>query len=221
MRLAVAVFPGIEPGERVAVVGPTGSGKTSLALLVAGVYRPWSGEILFDGHRLEDIPHEVFSESVGMVDQHPLLFSATVRENLTFWNPTVPDRYVVDAARDAAIHDVIVARPGGYDAQVAEGGGNFSGGQRQRLEIARTLVRNPSLLILDEATSSLDAPTEVRIDAALRRRGCSCLIVAHRLSTIRDSDTIVVLQGGSEVQRGLHEELLAQDGLYRRLIDAA
>ena len=211
----------VQPGERVAVVGPTGSGKTSLALLVAGVYRPWSGDILFDGHRAEDIPPDVLRESVAMVDQNPVLFGATVRENLTLWDPTVPDRQVVDAARDADIHDVIVDRPGAYDARVEEGARNFSGGEQQRLEIARALVRRPSVLVLDEATSSLDPSTEVRIDQALRRRACSCLIVAHRLSTIRDSDLIVVLQDGREVQRGRHDELLADGGLYRRLIDAS
>ena len=210
----------IRPGERVAVVGPSGSGKTSLALLIAGVYQPWSGEILFDGRRLQDVPSDVFAASVGMVDQHPVLFRATVRENLTFWNPHRPDRHVVAAARDACIHDVIVTRPGGYDALLEERGRNFSGGQQQRLEIARTLARNPTLLILDEATSSLDAVTEVRIDNALRRRGCSCLIVAHRLSTIRDSNLIVVLKRGREVQRGSHDELMAAGGLYRELIGA-
>ena len=211
----------IEPGQRVAVVGSTGSGKTSLMRLVAGVYRPWSGEILFDGHRAEEIPRAVLAASVGMVDQHPVLFDATVRENLTFWNPTVPDKHVVAAARDADLHDTIVARPGGYDARIEENGRNLSGGQQQRLEIARALVHNPSLLILDEATSSLDALTEVRIDGAVRRRGCSCLIVAHRLSTIRDSDLIVVLERGTEVQRGRHEQLMAEGGLYRRLVSDA
>ena len=208
----------IRPGERVAVVGPSGSGKTSLALLIAGVYQPWSGEILFDGHLLQDIPRDVFAASVGMVDQHPVLFRATVRENLTFWNPTVPDQHVVAAAHDACIHDVIVTRPGGYDALLEERGRNFSGGQQQRLEIARALALNPTLLILDEATSSLDAVTEVRIDNALRRRGCACLIVAHRLSTIRDSNLIVVLMHGRELLRGRHDELMAAGGLYRKLI---
>lgn len=211
----------IQPGERVALVGSTGSGKTSLLLLVAGVYRPWSGEILFDGHRLEDIPVEIFSESVAMVDQNPVLFDATVRENLTFWDPTVLDEFVLNAARDAAIHDAIVSRRGGYDAPVREGGTNFSGGQQQRLEIARALVRNPSLLILDEATSSVDALTEVEIDNALRRRGCTSLIVAHRLSTIRDCDLILVMEKGKVIQSGQHADLIAEAGPYGRLIDAA
>ena len=211
----------LQPGQRIALVGPTGSGKTSLSLLIAGVYRPWSGQILLDGHPLDDIPLEVFSESVAMVDQSPILFRATVRENLSFWDPTIPDQFVVDAARDAGIHDTIINRPGGYDAPVEEGARNFSGGQTQRLEIARALARNPSVLILDEATSALDALAEISIDRALRRRGCSCVIVAHRLSTIRDSDLIVVLQNGREVQRGRHEDLLAEEGdLYRRLVDA-
>ena len=210
----------IQPGQRVALVGPTGSGKTSLSLLIAGVYRPWSGQILFDGHPLEEVAPEVFSESVAMVDQSPILFQATVRENLTLWDPTIADHFVVDAARDAGIHDLIINRLDGYDARVAEGARNFSGGQSQRLEIARALVRNPSLLILDEATSALDAVAEADIDRALRRRGCSCVIVAHRLSTIRDSDAIIVLQNGREVQRGRHDELIREDGLYRSLIDA-
>ena len=210
----------IRPGERVAVVGPSGAGKTSLSLLVAGVYQPWSGEILFDGHRLEEIPRELFAASLGVVDQHPMLFHGTILENLTFWNTAVPEDQVVNAARDADIHYTIVDRPGRYDAPVEENGRNFSGGQRQRLEIARALVNNPSVLVLDEATSALDAITEVRIDNALRRRGCACLIVAHRLSTIRDSDLIVVMKGGKEVQRGSHEALMATDGPYRKLVNA-
>ena len=211
----------VEPGQRVAIVGPSASGKSTLVGLLAGLHHQWSGRILLDGHPLAGIPDDVLTRSVAIVDQRIQLFAGSVRDNLTMWDPTVPDEAVVAAARDAAIHDEIMARSDGYDAYVAEGGHNFSGGQRQRLEIARALVNTPSVLILDEATASLDPVVELRIDDALRRRGCTCIIVAHRLSTIRDADLIVVLEGGKEVQRGVHEELLAEPGgLYGQLVEA-
>ena len=209
----------IEPGQRVAVVGPSGSGKTTLALLAAGMYRPWSGEILFDGHVRDAIPREVLTASVSVVDQHAVLFSGTVRDNLTMWNAQTPDEHLTAAARDAAIHEEIIARPLGYDSHVEEGGRNFSGGQRLRLEIARALVNNPTLLILDEATSALDTLTELQVDDNLRRRGCSCLIIAHRLSTIRDADRIIVLNRGRVVEEGTHEALMAvEDSFYGRFL---
>ena len=189
--------------------------------LVNGEYAPWSGEILFDGVAAPEIPRTLLTASLATVDQQIVLFDGTVRDNLTMWNAAVAESDMVDAARDAMIHEDIVGRSGGYDAHVQEGGRNFSGGQRQRLEIARALVNRPSLLFLDEATSTLDAVTEQRIDDALRRRGCSCLIVAHRLSTIRDCDQIIVLDQGREVQRGVHEELIAdRDGIYAQLVQS-
>ena len=211
----------IRPGQRVALVGPSGSGKSTLAYLVCGLYRPWSGEILFDGQPIDAIPSAVLQRSLSMVDQNTVLFNATFRENITLWSPAVSDSDLSAAARDAAIHDEIVRRPLGYEGLVKEDGRNLSGGQRQRLEIARALVGNPSILVLDEASSALDATTEERIDSALRARGCTCLIIAHRLSTIRDCDEIIVLDRGRIIQRGVHEELmLDREGLYRRLVHA-
>ncbi|MFJ4920481.1 NHLP family bacteriocin export ABC transporter peptidase/permease/ATPase subunit [Streptomyces sp. NPDC088725] len=209
----------VRPGQQVALVGGSGSGKSTVSRLISGLYAPWEGEIRIDGKLLEDIPRSALAASVSFVDQDVFLFEGTVRDNVALWDPSIPDEAVVTALRDAALYDDVMARGSeGIDSRVEQDGRNFSGGQRQRIEIARALVRRPNVLVLDEVTSALDAGTEQIIIDNLRRRGCACVVIAHRLSTVRDSDEIVVLDHGEVIERGRHRELVAAGGRYAQLV---
>ncbi|WP_030800078.1 NHLP family bacteriocin export ABC transporter peptidase/permease/ATPase subunit [Streptomyces sp. NRRL S-337] len=209
----------VGPGRQVALVGGSGSGKSTVSRLISGLYSPWEGTIRIDGQRLEDLSRSALAGSVSFVDQDVFLFEGTVRDNVALWDPSIPDDAVITALKDAALYDDVIARrPDGIHSRVEQDGRNFSGGQRQRLEIARALVRRPSILVLDEVTSALDAQTEQIIMDNLRRRGCACVVIAHRLSTVRDSDEIVVLDHGVVVERGRHEDLVAAGGAYAELV---
>ncbi|MHB8127908.1 MAG: NHLP family bacteriocin export ABC transporter peptidase/permease/ATPase subunit [Mobilitalea sp.] len=208
----------INPGKSIAIVGASGSGKSTVSKLIAGLFHPWSGEILFDGVNIEHIREEVLCSSVAMVSQELVFFPGTILENITLGDDTISDSQVINAAKDACIHDVITARREGYEHLLSEGGRNFSGGQLQRIEIARTLAKNPTVMILDEATSALDPLTELNIINNIKRRGCTLIIIAHRLSTIRNCDEIIVLDNGAIIQRGTHEDLKIVQGSYAELL---
>ncbi|MCR5683913.1 MAG: NHLP family bacteriocin export ABC transporter peptidase/permease/ATPase subunit [Lachnospiraceae bacterium] len=210
----------LKQGKRVAFVGSSGCGKSTLAKLISGLYRPWSGEILFDGKPIDSIDRDVFTGSVAVVDQDITLFEDTIANNIKMWDNSIQDFEMILAARDAQLHEDIMQREGGYQYKITEGGKDFSGGQRQRMEIARVLAQDPTMIIMDEATSALDAKTEYEVVNHIKDRGITCVVIAHRLSTIRDCDEIIVMNKGKVVERGTHEELMANGGMYRQLVSS-
>ncbi|MBE6596560.1 MAG: NHLP family bacteriocin export ABC transporter peptidase/permease/ATPase subunit [Ruminococcaceae bacterium] len=208
----------LKPGSRVAFVGTSGCGKSTLSKLISGLCQPWSGEILFDGKPMTEIDRSVFTGSLAVVDQDIILFEDTIANNIKMWDSSIEDFEMILAARDAQLHEDIMQRDGGYNYKITEGGKDFSGGQRQRIEIARVLAQDPTIIILDEATSALDAKTEYEVVKSIKDRGITCIVVAHRLSTIRDCDEIIVMDHGNVVERGTHDELYALDGFYKKLV---
>ena len=211
----------VESGQTIALVGSSGCGKSTVAKLLSCLYKPWSGRILFDGTDLSELPQSVINSSISVVTQDIALFDASVYDNITTWNLTIPQEDVIQAAKDACLHDEITQKPGAYEYKLRENGSNISGGQRQRIEIAKALATNPTILIMDEATSALDAATEKKILDNIKRRHCTCVIVAQRLSTIRDCDEIIVMQRGVIKERGTHDQLMKANGLYRELVSEA
>ncbi|MBQ7593811.1 MAG: NHLP family bacteriocin export ABC transporter peptidase/permease/ATPase subunit [Synergistaceae bacterium] len=208
----------VEPGKSVAIVGPSGCGKSTISKLITGLYPVWSGEILFDGKPQKEINRNIFTSSVACINQDITLFEDNVTENIRMWDKSIENFEVILAARDAIIHDEIIQREGDYSALVAEGGKNFSGGQRQRLEIAGALAQEPTIIIMDEATSALDTKTEYDLMKSVKRRGVSLIIISHRLSIIRDCDEIIVMKEGEILDRGTHSELMGRCEYYSALI---
>ena len=210
----------VRRGQRIAFVGESGCGKSTLAKLISGINQPWSGEITFDGKKITQIDRSIFTGSLAVVDQDIILFEDSIKENIKMWDKSIEDFEVILAARDAQIHEDIVQRQGGYDYNLSEGGKDFSGGQRQRMEIARVLAQDPTICVLDEATSALDAKTEYEVVKAIKARGITTIIIAHRLSTIRSCDEIIVMEHGEIKDRGTHDELMKNSKLYFDLVSA-
>ena len=208
----------MKPGQKIAFVGRSGCGKSTLAKLLSGLYQPWSGSITYDGMPIDEIDRNVFTGSIAVIDQDITLFEDSVADNIKMWDESIEDFEMILAARDAGIHDDIVQRDSGYNHKVLEGGRDFSGGERQRIEIARAMAQDPTICILDEATSALDAKTEHEVVRSISDRGITCIVIAHRLSTIRDCDEIIVLSNGQVVERGTHEQLYAMGGVYTDLV---
>ena len=208
----------VQPGQRVAIVGASGCGKSTISKLICGLYQPWEGEILFGGKKASEIHHQVFTGSLAVVDQDIILFEDTIANNIKMWDSTIEDYEMILAARDAQLHEDIMNRDGGYQYRILDGGRDFSGGQRQRLEIARVLAQDPTIILMDEATSALDAKTEYDVVNSIKARGITCIVVAHRLSTIQDCDEIIVMDKGKIAERGRHAELMEAGGLYTKLV---
>ena len=208
----------IEPGQSIAIVGDSGCGKSTISKLLSGIYEPWSGKILFDGKPLKEIYKGVFRSSVAVVDQDITLFEGTIADNIRMWDLNVDDMAIIQASKDAQFHDDVMKRPHGYKGKLQEDGRDLSGGQRQKLEIARALASNPSILIMDEATSALDAKNEYEVLQAVKKRNITCIMIAHRLSTIRSCDKICVMESGKIQGIGTHEELMKNNALYQNLV---